>query len=187
MLKQEDHNTYKKYTRNLSTLAVGLVAAGTLAACGEEPEAEYATVQGRLESQEQAANDDTSEDTASSAIVYSVSASGQLTPMASGDVNADGVYTIDIPMEEFSSSRQDLVVRAFNTSETEIGSVSMSREFRTDGVYTAAPMSTETVVETKVFLEAKSSGEWCETCTLPELRAIIDAELALDGDGHLQC
>ena len=48
MSKQPGINLYKKHIKNL---AVGLTAAGALVACGGEPETEYSTVQGRLESQ----------------------------------------------------------------------------------------------------------------------------------------
>ena len=72
MSKQQDINLYKKHIKNL---AVGLTAAGALVACGGEPETEYSTVQGRLESQESAEGEESGgEDaTASNVIAYRVS------------------------------------------------------------------------------------------------------------------
>jgi hypothetical protein len=179
MSKQPGINLYKKHIKNL---AVGLTAAGALVACGGEPETEYSTVQGRLESQESAeaegGESSSEETTASNVIAYRVTASGELEQVASADVNAQGAYQIDIPTEELEQERQDLVIRAYNSSEAEIGSVALSRKFEANTVYTASPMSQETSVEVTVYVEAKSSGTWCETCTLPELRAMIDQELA---------
>jgi hypothetical protein len=177
MSKQQDINLYKKHIKNL---AVGLTAAGALVACGGEPETEYSTVQGRLESQESAEGEESGgEDApASNVIAYRVSAEGELEQVASADVDAQGAYKIEIPTEELSQARQDLVIRAYNSSEAEVGSVSLSRQFEANTIYTASPMSQETSVEVTVYVEAKSSGSWCETCTLPELRAMIDNELA---------
>ena len=181
MSKQQDINFYTKHIRNLT---IGLTAIGALAACGGEPEVEYATVQGRLESQEQEASEekaDTNEEAASASnvIAYRVSAEGELTQIATATVDAQGEYKIDLPIDEVTAeARQDIVLRAYSESDAEVGAVSMSRAFEANSVYTASPMSQETSVEVSVYVEAKSSGEWCETCTLPELRAIIDAELA---------
>lgn len=158
--------------KHLVTLLATMTCLG---ACGgDDPEPEVSTVQGRL-TQEDAAKADTP--AAESVVVSRVEADGSLTSIASAQVGAQGTYRVELPQQKLSG-RQDVVIQAMDSAQARVSSVAISRDFTTDGVYTAAPMDRESDAEAQIIVLAKTSGSWCTHCTIPLYRVAVDATLA---------
>lgn len=144
---------------------------GVLACGGPQGEPSTGTVNGRVDS----AGALPLEGAAITA--YEVQADGSLTAISSGNVEsaADGTYSVVVELT--SQTMSDIVIVADDNGAQ--GSVIVSGELSAGSTLTAAPIDTETTVETDIYVEARAQGSWeTGSSNTAQLRAWITAELA---------
>lgn len=161
--------------RHMKILCAAALLAGTAACGGPSEDSNKGTVNGRVENTGAMPVD------GAAITAYRVEADGSLTAISSGNVqtSADGTYSVVVELA--SDTMSDIVIVADNNGAE--GSVIVSGELSSGGSITAAPIDSETTVETDVYIEANAEGNWDSSCTTAQLRTWISAEMAAAIEG----
>ncbi|MBA2662096.1 MAG: hypothetical protein H0U74_07345 [Bradymonadaceae bacterium] len=158
---------------------------------GEEPAAvddrPTATIQGRLEAElGPVAN--------ATMVVQRVEANGALQNITIGDFRSDAQGNYEVTIDVTGGPLWDLIVEARgpqtapptaeqpegveDVAAMRLGRVILVRQINEGDSVTVAPMDLETTLESDIYIQARSAGEWDDRCDTAVLRAVISPQLA---------